>query len=139
MYKSLSSTPRPRQHKVITDVEKLKRIVKRLHVVDQIGIKDFALGSNGWPSSQISVLARANSLEEYNMIAQYLKRSEVVSDNSEGLTIEERFSLIRPRSVQLPHSFESFAEKVGRVTIDNLNKRMEQRIIADANDSSVSE
>lgn len=78
--------------------------------IDGYDGQDFNLNEAGWIRNDISQLARAQSLQEYNLI---MSRLQVLKDSKslpEDMTVEDAFKTIRPRFCQSPNEIEQWIE-----------------------------
>lgn len=77
--------------------------------VDQFASQSFNRGFNGLPASDITLLARAQSIVEYDMILSRLK--EMKPDNApSGLTDKQYLSRLIPNWVQWPSEIDHFMD-----------------------------
>lgn len=78
--------------------------------IDSFDSQDFNLNEAGWVRNDISQLARAQSLQEYNLI---MSRLQVLQDSKslpENMTVEQAFKTIKPRFCQSPNEIEQWIE-----------------------------
>lgn len=78
--------------------------------IDNFDSQDFNLNEAGWVRNDISQLARAQSLQEYNLI---MSRLQVLQDSKslpENMTVEQAFKTIKPRFCQSPNEIEQWIE-----------------------------
>lgn len=78
--------------------------------IDSFDSQEFNYNEAGWVRNDISQLARAQSLQEYNLI---MARLQVLSNNKslpENMTVEQAFKTIRPRFCQSPNEIEQWIE-----------------------------
>lgn len=107
---------------ISSSLDDVKSAVKQSHLVpvDQFSGQDFFRNEAGWCRNTISALARCETLEQYKMLASRLVKIDPKCDNFQGLTIEERFKLIRPRGCQLPCEVNVYAETIASVDAERL-------------------
>lgn len=78
--------------------------------IDQFPSQDFNRGANGLPASDITLLSRATSSREYDMILARLKEVQLQqSDNSKKTNIQI-ISEIMPSWVQTPSEIDKFMD-----------------------------
>lgn len=85
-------------------------------VVDQFPAQDFNIGANGFVSNDISVLARAQSEQEFQLILNRLKEYKVNNPDTSGLTdreIIQRFLI--PANIQSPAEIERYVNWYNRL------------------------
>lgn len=78
--------------------------------IDNFDSQDFNLNEAGWVRNDISQLARAQSLQEYNLI---MSRLQILKDSNslpEDMTVEQAFKTIKPRFCQSPNEIEQWIE-----------------------------
>lgn len=106
-----------------SELEQVKHAVKARHIcsIDQFGVQSFGLNDAGWPRSTPSMLERCQTMEQYKLLLSRLVETKVVTDNAKGLTLKERFALIRPRSVQTPLENEALAKVLAEYDMNKIN------------------
>lgn len=83
--------------------------VKNVYAVDQFPAKEFNLGFNGLPANDLTLLARAQSRTEYELILSRLK--EIQPNNAPvGLSDKEYLSRMVPNWVQWPSEIDRFMD-----------------------------
>lgn len=78
--------------------------------IDNFDGQEFNLNDAGWVRNDISQIARAQSLQEYNLIMsrlQVLDESKSLPDN---MTVEQAIKSIKPRFCQSPNEIEQWIE-----------------------------
>lgn len=78
--------------------------------IDNFDGQDFNLNEAGWVRNDISQIARAQSLQEYNLI---MSRLQVIYESKslpEGMTVEQALKTIRPRFCQSPNELQQWIE-----------------------------
>ena len=78
--------------------------------IDSFDSQDFNLNDAGWVRNDISQLARAQSLQEYNLIMARLQVLKASNSLPEDMTVEQAFKTIRPRFCQSPNEIEQWIE-----------------------------
>lgn len=106
-----------------SELEQVKHAVRARHLcaIDQFGVQPFGLNDAGWPRSTPSMLDRCQTMEQYKLLLSRLVETKVVTDNAKGLTLKERFALIRPRSVQTPLENEALAKVLAEYDMNKIN------------------
>lgn len=119
--------------------EKDKPLVECVAVVDQLPAQDFNVNECGWLRNDISALSRAQSKQEYEMIAQRLKENQVLYDVKDGTKIKDAVRMIRPRFAQTPYELENFASAVANGDVVALNEKVVKKSVkSDVPDASSS-
>lgn len=70
--------------------------------VDQYNSQDFNRGFNGFPANDLTLLERAQSLAECQLIAQRLQEFKVNNPNTDGMSDADILKTIKPRLYQSP-------------------------------------
>lgn len=78
--------------------------------IDCFDSQDFNLNEAGWVRNDISQLARAQSLQEYNLIMSRLQVLQNSKSLPENMTVEQAFKTIKPRFCQSPNEIEQWIE-----------------------------
>lgn len=109
--------------------EKDKPLVECVAVVDQLPAQDFNVNECGWLRNDISALSRAQTKQEYEMIAQRLKENQAVYDVKDGTKIKDAVRMIRPRFAQTPYELENFASAVANGDVAALKEKVAKKSI----------
>lgn len=96
--------------KVSADDFKLMVDYGRVCAIDTFDQQDFNLNEAGWIRNDISQMARAQSLSEYEAIMRRLVTRPDEPDD--GLTDDQRLQMIKPRYCQSYNEVVAFAEKM---------------------------
>lgn len=78
--------------------------------IDNFDSQEFNLNDAGWVRNDISQLARAQSLQEYNLIMSRLQVLNESKSLPENMTVEQAFKTIKPRFCQSPNEIEQWIE-----------------------------
>lgn len=94
--------------------------VSRPLPVEQVGVQGFALKANGFPASDISLLIKSSN--DVQLREAFRQMSSVRGEvRSSKLTYREAIKFAKPRSIDLPHERELFAEFVMNETGHSLD------------------
>ena len=109
-----------------------------LHVViDNYAGKEFNRNDAGWIRNDLSLLARAQSLQEYELIMSRLQEVRSQSNLPTGVTDQQAFDMVIPRFAQSPLELERYVQMSNDSVVERVNKAYE-RSVKDVNvDSSV--
>lgn len=83
-------------------------LVKR--AIDQFYAQEFCIGPNGFPESDITLLMRATTQKEYEMIAARLQEIKKTNPDNSKKSDKQIISEIWPRGFQTPSEIDSFME-----------------------------
>lgn len=89
--------------------------------IDQYDSQSFNINDFGYTRNDISQLARAQSVQEYDMI---MKRLQVLKSNGDipkDVTPQEAISRVRSRYLQSPNELLGFAESLARGDMQKLD------------------
>lgn len=78
--------------------------------IDQFPSQDFNRGANGLPASDITLLSRATSSREYEMILARLKEVQLQQPDNSKKTNKQIISEIMPSWVQTPSEIDRFMD-----------------------------
>ena len=78
--------------------------------IDQYNAQSFNLGFNGFPANDLTLLERAQTLAECQLIAQRLQEVKVANPNLEGKSDADIIKMIKPRVVQSPAEVERYLD-----------------------------
>lgn len=115
----------PPTEATMVDAASISSAVKKgeIHAVDQFGVEDFALNDCGFPVNTIGMLSRCETLAQYNMIAQRLSKTNVANPDLSKLSLDDQFALGRPRSCQLPHEVDAYAQTIAKIDMRRLKEQ----------------
>lgn len=91
--------------KRIETIDKEKRMP-----VDQYCSQDFAKSSHGWPMSDLALLAKAQTQQEFDLAVSRLRELNIPSQNNEGKTVRQILDDVVPRWVQTPAELQQYAK-----------------------------
>lgn len=94
--------------------------------VDNFDSQDFNLNDAGWIRNDISQIARAQSMDEYNKIAARMVEVQTSSNLIEGVTDEQAFDLIKPRYAQSANEIARFVEASHDTYMRHFNTTLEK-------------
>lgn len=94
--------------------------------IDNFDSQDFNLNDAGWIRNDISQIARAQSMDEYNKIAARMVDVQTSSNLLEGVTDEQAFDLIKPRYAQSANEIARFVEASHDTYMCHLNTTLEK-------------
>lgn len=86
--------------------------------IEQLGTQPFALKSNGFPRSEISMLAKASSELELQAALRQMREAQ---GKKVKMTYAEAMKQIKPRFIDLPHEREMYAEYIMNTTGKSLD------------------
>ena len=78
--------------------------------IDQFPSQEFNKGSNGWPANDITLLARATSQKEYEMILARMQEIKIDQPDNSKKSDKQIVSEIMPSWVQSPAEIDRFME-----------------------------
>lgn len=78
--------------------------------IDQYANQDFNYGRNGLIANDLTLLERANTLAECELIAQRLNLYKAENPNTDGLSDSQIAQLIKPRFCQSPAELSRFID-----------------------------
>ena len=81
-------------------------------VIDQYDAQDFNINENGVIRSDISKLARAQSISEYESVMRRIGSQSAQYNLKDGMTVQQAFDSVRPRQYQSPCELSRFAEQL---------------------------
>lgn len=90
----------------------VKAVSRDICAIDQFDAKDFSTNECGWQMSDISKLARAQSLSEYEAIMKRIGQNPAQYNITEDMTIEQALSMVKPRNCQSPAELMRFVDSL---------------------------
>lgn len=78
--------------------------------IDQFPSQDFNRGANGFPANDLTLLSRATSSREYEMILARLKEVQLQQPDNSKKTNKQIISEIMPSWVQTPSEIDKFMD-----------------------------
>lgn len=110
-----------------------------LHVViDDYAGKDFNRNDAGWIRNDLALLARAQSLQEYELIMSRLQEVRSQSNLPDGISDQQAFDMVVPRFAQSPLELERYVQMSNDSFVERVNKAYE-RSVKDVNVGSTTE
>lgn len=100
----------PRKYRQLPrQLDKNKNAVNAIPV-DQFNSQEFNLGLNGLPASDITLLARAQSIKEYELILSRLQEVRTKNPNNKGKSDKQIIGEMMPSWVQTPAEIDKFVD-----------------------------
>lgn len=90
--------------------------------VDQFDSQDFNKNEAGWIRNDISQLARAQSVQQYESMLRRLTQLKAEGNIKEGTSIKDAISHIKPSWAQSPTEIQQFVEMTQPYVMDKLNE-----------------
>lgn len=84
--------------------------ISRICPIDQYDGQDFNINESGFIRNDISKLARAQSLSEFDAIMKRIGQIQPEYGVKDDMTVEQAFESVRPRSLQNPCELAYWAE-----------------------------
>ena len=117
MYRSFST---------IRNSSKTSKDIHKSCVVDQTPCKDFMLSDSGWPRNNISQLAHASTMAEYEAIVRNMQLQNPQYNLKSGFDKEAAFAMVKPRWCQMPNELNDFAKVLADHDMSNVLKEQDR-------------
>lgn len=89
--------------------------------IDQFNSQEFNRGNNGLPANDITLLMRAQSQAEYDMLAARLQEVRKTEPSNDGKSDSDIIKAIWPRSAQTPSELNKFMDYYNKVNPSSVN------------------
>lgn len=96
--------------------------------VDQFDSQDFNKNEAGWIRNDISQLARAQSLQQFDSLMRRLTQLKAEGNIKEGTSIKDAITQIKPSWAQSPTEIQQFVEMTQPAVMEKLNLAYEQSV-----------
>lgn len=78
--------------------------------VDQYCAQEFVKSSHGWPMSDLALLAKAQTQQEFDLAVARLRELNLTGPSNEGKTVRQILDDVLPRWVQTPAELQQYAK-----------------------------
>lgn len=78
--------------------------------IDQFNSEDFNLSSNGFPANDITLLLRASTQKEFDLIASRLQEIKVSQPDNKGKSDKQLVAELMPSWIQFPAEIDRFMD-----------------------------
>ena len=117
MYRCFSFTPNKSQ---------TSKDIHKACVVDQTPCKEFMLSDTGWPRNNISQLAHASTMAEYEAIVRNMQLQQPQFNLKDDFDKDAAFAMIKPRWCQMPNELNDFAKVLADHDMDYVLKEQDR-------------